>query len=145
MANEEHLRILRQGVAAPGISGEKNSPDIRPDLSGAELRPPGLGEVDKEEEVYIPFFILGVDFRGADLRGGDLRTWGRPPQSAARRGRSFAGGPPWGAGASRCGPQWGGPPARWTFVRAHLNKAYLNGVHLSGAKLSGGGPQRGAP
>src|SRR5262249_13960752 len=37
MANDEHVRLLKQGVAAWSVWRDEN-PDIRPDLSGANLR-----------------------------------------------------------------------------------------------------------
>ena len=52
MANEEHLKILRQGVEVWNQWRERN-PDIQPSLKGADLR--------------------GVNLRKANLRGADLR------------------------------------------------------------------------
>jgi uncharacterized protein YjbI with pentapeptide repeats len=51
MANDEHVALLKQGVAA-WHKWRDESPDIRPDLIGAHL--------------------IGADLRGADLRGADL-------------------------------------------------------------------------
>jgi hypothetical protein len=56
MANEEHLRILEQGVEVWNRWREEN-PDIRPDLSAADLSGVNLG---------------GADLSGADLSGADL-------------------------------------------------------------------------
>ena len=43
MANEEHLKILRQGMEAWNKWGEEN-PEIRPDLIGANL----IGQIDSD-------------------------------------------------------------------------------------------------
>ena len=51
MANDEHFAILKQGVAAWN-EWRRENPDIRPDLSGANLR--------------------GAKLSGANLRGADL-------------------------------------------------------------------------
>jgi hypothetical protein len=56
MANEEHLKILKQGVKAWN-EWRKENPDILPDLSGADLT-----RVD----------LKGADLQRADLRGVDL-------------------------------------------------------------------------
>jgi hypothetical protein len=61
MANEEHLKILRQGVEVWNRWREEN-PDVRPDLSGAHLSGPDLREVDLRE----------VDLREADLSRASL-------------------------------------------------------------------------
>jgi uncharacterized protein YjbI with pentapeptide repeats len=74
MANDEHVAILKKGVAAWNAWRDEN-PDIRPDLSGANLNEANLNE---------------ADLRGADLSGAN----------ATRRcssGRTSSGG------AARCG------------------------------------------
>ena len=55
MANEEHLVKLTEGVSVWN-EWRKNSPDIRPDLRGAELK--------------------GVNLQGAQLQEANLR-WGQ--------------------------------------------------------------------
>jgi hypothetical protein len=56
MANDKHVALLKQGVAAWNPWREEN-PNIRPDLSGADLR-----------EAYL----RRADLREADLREADL-------------------------------------------------------------------------
>lgn len=53
MANEEHLKILQQGVVVWN-QWRKENPEIKPDLSGA--------------------YLFGVDLSGADLFCADLRS-----------------------------------------------------------------------
>src|SRR4051794_9065292 len=61
MANEEHLAILRQGVEVWNGWREEN-PDVRPDLSDANLRGVDLG--------FANFF--GTDLSRADLSSADF-------------------------------------------------------------------------
>ena len=61
MANEEHLKILKQGVEAWNRWREEN-PDVRPDLSRADLRAANL----------IAANLSGADLRAADLSAADL-------------------------------------------------------------------------
>ena len=68
MANEEHIKILKQGAPA-WYRWRKDNPDVRVDLRRADL-----------SGVNLRFAALdGVDLRGAnlsrtDLRGADLRS-----------------------------------------------------------------------
>ena len=59
MANDEHVAILKQGVAAWNAWRDEN-PDICPDLSEADLRGANLSEAN-----LIP--NLGANLRGANL------------------------------------------------------------------------------
>lgn len=52
MANKKHLEILRQGVEKWN-KWRKNNPDVKPDLSGANLK--------------------GLDLKKADFNGTDVR------------------------------------------------------------------------
>ena len=61
MANDEHVALLKQGVAAWNAWRDEN-PDIRPDLSGADLSGADLSEAD----------LSGADLSGANLSGADL-------------------------------------------------------------------------
>ncbi len=59
MADEKHLDILKQGVGTRN-QWRKENPEIRPDLSSADLF-----EAD----------LSGSDLREADLSGADLILW----------------------------------------------------------------------
>lgn len=72
MANQEHIKILKQGV---GFWNEwrKYNPEILPDLSGEVLKYGELSEIN-----FINTNLMGadlelVDFHKADLGGADLR------------------------------------------------------------------------
>ena len=69
MANEEHLRILKQGVEVWNQWRGKN-PEVRPDLSGADLSDANLSETD----------LSGANLIGANLlrntrHVGDFCQW----------------------------------------------------------------------
>src|SRR6266480_131296 len=61
MANQEHLDNLKRGVQVWN-EWRKEYPDIRPDLSTADL-----GEIDLREAN-----LSGVEFNGAYLKGANL-------------------------------------------------------------------------
>jgi Pentapeptide repeats (8 copies) len=87
MANDEHVALLKQGVDAWNAWRQKN-PDIRPDLSGAELRGANLVGADLSranlgganltgahlrEAFLVRADLLGADFSVANLSLADLR------------------------------------------------------------------------
>jgi hypothetical protein len=86
MANDEHVALLKQGVAAWNAWRHEN-PDVRPDLSAADLSVADLSGADLFEANLIEANLSGanlieanlswanlsvVDFGGADLSGADL-------------------------------------------------------------------------
>src|SRR5215813_10655163 len=76
MANEEHVAILKKGVATWNAWRRKN-PAIRPDLSGANLGEPDpvLEEKRYEEERQKrkrEARLVAADLSGADLSGANL-------------------------------------------------------------------------
>jgi hypothetical protein len=70
MANEEHLKILRQGVHVWNRWREQN-PEIIPDLSRAELVRADLRRMDLRWAD-----LIGANLRTADLRGANLSQAG---------------------------------------------------------------------
>jgi Pentapeptide repeats (8 copies) len=66
MANDEHVELLKQGVATWNAWRDEN-PDIRPDLSGADLDEANLGGAD-----LIRANVRGANLSGANLSGADL-------------------------------------------------------------------------
>jgi Pentapeptide repeats (8 copies) len=66
MANDEHVALLKKGVAAWNAWREK-SPDIRPDLSGANLSEADLSGANLSEAD-----LTGADLFKAKLSGADL-------------------------------------------------------------------------
>jgi uncharacterized protein YjbI with pentapeptide repeats len=113
MANEEHLKILRQGVAAWNEWREKN-PELHPDLSSADLREANLSGAKLHEAhlkgAHLGQAILnGASLERADLRGVDLFE-------ANLRGAILR-----------------KADLRWAF----LGQTILRGADLTGAKLGG--------
>jgi hypothetical protein len=112
MANEEHLARLKQGVAAWNQWREAN-PDIKPDLTGAELR----GEFLSGANLSVPS-IPRANLTRARLIGASLTE-------AVFLGADFRRAPLFGvalSGAYRFG--------------ANLSGADLSGADLSGADLT---------
>jgi uncharacterized protein YjbI with pentapeptide repeats len=82
MANEEHVAILNQGVAVWN-DWRREHPDIRPDLSLANLDEVSFREADLMQVNFSGACLTGgrfvranlteADLVGADLRGADLR------------------------------------------------------------------------
>jgi hypothetical protein len=71
MANEEQLKILRQGVAVWNEWRAKN-PGLRPDLTKADLRGANLWRVNLDQANLSGAILRAVDFSGAILSEADL-------------------------------------------------------------------------
>lgn len=67
VANDEHVKILKKGVKAWNKWREEN-PNVRPDLTGADLADAHLSGAD-----FIEVDFSGANLRAADLTGDDLR------------------------------------------------------------------------
>jgi uncharacterized protein YjbI with pentapeptide repeats len=113
MANEEHLKLLKQGVEIWN-QWRKDNPEIRPDLNGADLYGAYLHEAN----------LVGADLSGADLSMADL--YGADLSTANLSGAYLVGADFFEANLS--GANLSG---------ADLYEAILRLVNLSGANLSG--------
>jgi uncharacterized protein YjbI with pentapeptide repeats len=72
MADEEHLKILRQGVAVWNEWRQQNPEALRPDLRGANLRDTNLTGADLRSVDLCGADLCWADLYKADLRGADL-------------------------------------------------------------------------
>jgi Pentapeptide repeats (8 copies) len=72
MANDEHVALLKQGVAAWNAWRNENS-DIRPDLSEAWFIGANLGGADLSGALLVEALLSQASLSGADLSGADLR------------------------------------------------------------------------
>jgi hypothetical protein len=72
MANEEHLNILKQGVEAWN-QWRKENPEIRPDLSEANLREANLSGINLDGAGLYRVDLSEANLIGADLSGAYLK------------------------------------------------------------------------
>jgi hypothetical protein len=118
MANDEHVALLKQGVAAWNAWRKENPDVFHTDLSWADLRTANLSGA----------YLSGADLCGAYLREANL--------SGARLSRAnLSGADLFEANLSRAnliGANLIGASLR----EANLSGAYLNGADLNGANLS---------
>ena len=137
MANDEHVALLKQGVAAWNAWRDEN-PDIDPDLfeadlNGANLRGANLSRAN----------LRGANLRGANLSGTTHMEWDLKAGNLSRAGLSetdlmeadFS-------GADLSGANLGGADLRFTnlsragLIETNLMEADVCGVDLSGADLT---------
>jgi hypothetical protein len=71
VADEEHLQILQQGVAAWN-EWRKNNPELKPDLCEAHFKEACLREADLREANLRSANLYGANLEGANLSGADL-------------------------------------------------------------------------
>ena len=72
MANPEHLKVLKQGVEVWNRWREQN-PEIRPDLTQADLREANLGLANLSGANLRRAYLYRANLRGADLSRANLR------------------------------------------------------------------------
>jgi uncharacterized protein YjbI with pentapeptide repeats len=143
MANEEHLKILKEGVEVWNRWREEN-PDVRPDLgeanlrqgflrqvnlSGTDLGAAGLIEADLSQADLSEVVLSGAELRWATLREADLSK------------AELSGADLLEADLSRADLSEvvlsGADLSRANLTEAGLNSAFLEGADFSRADLSG--------
>jgi uncharacterized protein YjbI with pentapeptide repeats len=117
MANEEHVALLQQGVAAWNAWRHENR-NIRPNLIEAHLVAADLSGADLNGADLIEANLTGAYLVAADLSGADL--FGTNFTEAKLRGADLS----------------GAYLIRADLIRADLSGTKLSGAHLSGANLS---------
>ena len=110
MANDEHVVLLKKGVAAWN-AWRRDNPDIRPDFSGADLR--GVNLTPPDDMGFSVADLRRANFTGADLRGANLL------------GANFGGADLSGANLS------GAEACVANFSKADLREAVLVGAALT--------------
>jgi uncharacterized protein YjbI with pentapeptide repeats len=117
VADEEHLKIIRQGVAAWNDWRKKNPELLKPDLREADLRPITLEGANLQGADLWMADLEGAKLRDADLQGAHL--WVVDLRRADLRGANLEGADLTGA----------------DFDGADLTGANLSGACLEGAQL----------
>jgi hypothetical protein len=129
MANEEHLKILKQGVEAWN-RWRKENPDVRPDLNEAHLPPDAylrgadLSLVNLSGAILRQANLSGANLMGANLNGRAILT-AADLSGAILFGVDFS-----GAILVRADLRWA------DLVGANLNGASLNGANLNRARAA---------
>jgi hypothetical protein len=155
MANDEHVALLKQGVAAWNAWRDEN-PNIRPDLGGASLSEANLSGVDSttydlrgavganlSDAILSGADLTKADLRGADLTKADLR--GADLSGARLHKSNFFGADltkavlrrAVGAADFSVANLSGADLSGANFQQAYLNKANLQGAYLPAAMLIG--------
>ena len=122
MANEEHLKILKQGVEQWNRWRLENN--VRPDLSGADLSGANLSNADLRRANLSEATLSDADLSGADLSGAKMLS-----ANLSRAKMLFANL----SGTDLYGAKMVGA----NLSGAILGRANLSGANLSDANLSG--------
>ena len=133
MANDEHVALLKQGVDAWNAWRDEN-PDIRPDLSEANLSGADLSEANLSGANLSGADLSEANLSGANLSEADLS--GANLSEANLSGANLSGADLSEAdlsGANLSGANLSGA----NLSEANLSGADLSGANLSGANLSG--------
>jgi uncharacterized protein YjbI with pentapeptide repeats len=138
MADEEQLRILKQGTEAWNAWRQQAGRETSIDLGGADLRDAGLRDADLRG-ADLRANLRRADLRGADIRGADLRR--ADLSSANLHGADLSMGDLREAKLSvaklSIADLSGANLDRANFHRADLQEAKLASADLSGADFSG--------
>ena len=134
MANEEHLKILRQGVEVWNQWRTENMPDPH---GLADLRSANLCNAKLERACFDKADLYGADLSKADLSRATLRWANLRNANLGRANLS-------GSTLAEAGLGWAdlheadlrmADLSRADLIGAHLSSARLNGAKLSGTKL----------
>jgi hypothetical protein len=126
MANDKHVALLKQGVAAWNV-WRRDNPGIRPDFSGADLR--GVNLTPADDVGFSVADLRGANFSGADLRGAYLIGANFGGADLSRVNLS---------GAEACVANFSNADLREAIlVGAALTAAYFIGTDLENADLTG--------
>jgi CheY-like chemotaxis protein len=128
MADEEHLKILKQGVEVWNRWREENI-DLTPDLSYADLNRANLSKANLSRADLSEASLSGANLEGASLREANLNRAKLNGADLNRANLSKANLSQADLSAARL--------IEADLSAAHLNRADLSAAHLSRADLSG--------
>ena len=126
MANQQHLDLLKQSVET-WYQWRKEHADVRPDLSGADLRQANLRGANLSNVNLSAADLIGANLRQANLSNANLRQTNLRRADLVRANLS---------GADLRRADLGTDLRRADLVRANLRQANLSGTDLSGLNLS---------
>lgn len=137
MANQEHVKIIKQGVK-PWNRWRNENPDIQPDLSEADLRGEVLGSANFSNTLLEGVKLARASLRKVDLRGANLNNaklrWAELTQANLTEAElSFADLRETNLNNSRFD---NADLREANLSKATLHDAILNEANLSGANLS---------
>jgi len=142
MANQQHLDLLKQSVET-WYQWRKEHADVRPDLSGADLRQANLRGANLSNVNLSAADLIGANLYEADLSGADLsgaELWAADLYEADLRRANLSNTNLSAAdliGANlRQANLSNANLRRADLVRANLRQANLSGTDLSGLNLS---------
>jgi hypothetical protein len=126
MANDEHVAMLKQGVATWN-HWRRDNPAVRPDFGGADLRGVNLNPTDEMGASGAD--LRGANFSGADLQGAGLLLANFGGADLSRVNLS---------GAEACVANFSNADLRdAVLVGAALTLAYFIGTNLENADITG--------
>lgn len=131
MANQEHLKILEQGIDIWNEWRKKND-DVIPDLSQSDLSKANLSGANLNQASLSEAYLFRVNLSGASLSGANLRGANLDEANLKRANLSEANL----KGANFIGAELTEAYLSRAYLRkANLSEAYLNKAHLNQAHL----------
>jgi uncharacterized protein YjbI with pentapeptide repeats len=136
MANDEHVALLKQGVAAWNAWRAAN-PDIRPDLSGANLTGARLPEVDLSRAHLDWSNLSGANLHKANLSGAglDFATLIKAELDGANLAEAYLAKAVLTEASLTNATLTEAVLIEANLIRANFRKANLSGANLTGATL----------
>jgi hypothetical protein len=78
MAHEQHLKLINEAISKHDVAiwnkWRQENPDIKPDLSGTDLRRADLKKAALQGVIFRDANLRGTDLSNADLSGADFHS-----------------------------------------------------------------------
>jgi hypothetical protein len=126
MAYPDHRKILEEGIEAWN-KWRRDNPNIKPDLSGVDLRETDLGRVNFNKVNLYNARLSGANLCGANLSGANISK--AMLKRATLTGATLSGADLNGANLD------GADFSQANLVSANFNEAVLTGTNFIGARL----------